>query len=522
MAGAGQPDSQPLQAGLAAQQLVTPMQPVASTDAVSALVDAFHKGIITAGDINDRIGAVAQANKRAHLEQLSEFVSPQAIQARMQQIQAGGAQAGLQTQQAQAGLGFTQPYFEAQKAAAAKQKWEALAGPAVTTGQQYAPWFGHDLGEVPQDAQGNSDYDTYFKNLSTLGQQFSQPAVMRQLAAQGLEVDPSRTIATKDPISGKEGKRLFNKWGVEVTPGGSGENFYKSLLIATPGVPGQPGATLVPPPKSAPPALHSLIQPRAALPQDNPPSGMINEKGQIEPLPQPSTEEKPVVAPDEGGVGSTTPNLGFITGQSGGLYQEPADINKNLNAFADVKKWAEQKNFAEQFDSYAKNAVNAPQGEPQIQNDLGLVESMIKLFDPQGVLREFKWDKMQDAIPWIEKLKDYKKLLLKQEALPDAARQRYINMGYDMINAAENAIRPRLIGAAQQAADWAESRAPNKPAAKQAAITAALGGDADFQEILAGKHRFTPPTASNPAGAAPGQRMRTANVPGIGAVNVTY
>ena len=76
MAGIGQQDAGPLIGGVAAQPLVSPMAPAVNPDSVTALVDAFRKGAIGMADIQDRIGAEAMAQKRAHIQQLQEYVSP--------------------------------------------------------------------------------------------------------------------------------------------------------------------------------------------------------------------------------------------------------------------------------------------------------------------------------------------------------------------------------------------------------------------------------------------------------------
>ena len=90
--------------------LVTPVDTSATgSEAVSNLVDAYHKGFINQDDIMNRVGAVAQAKNKALMQELSEYVSPQAIQARQAQMNLQGQSAAAQAQ-------LVQPLLEKQQA----------------------------------------------------------------------------------------------------------------------------------------------------------------------------------------------------------------------------------------------------------------------------------------------------------------------------------------------------------------------------------------------------------------------
>ena len=96
--GDGQP--QEINAGIAAQPLVTsPDRSITDQDAVAKMADAFRQGFITTQDIMQNVGMTGP-RKKAELQQLSEYVNPEMIQARLNTAGAQGAQANLAKSQA--------------------------------------------------------------------------------------------------------------------------------------------------------------------------------------------------------------------------------------------------------------------------------------------------------------------------------------------------------------------------------------------------------------------------------------
>jgi hypothetical protein len=195
MAGVGQSDLPVVSAGVQATPLVTPADPnTLGSNAVANLVDAFHKGFITQDDIVNRIGDLGQAKNKALLESLGEYVSPEAIHARKNE------------------LSLSDPTIEAKKMELQRNKWNTVFGGGVDAFQQYGYLFGHN--DVPMDANGNPD----FQKMGQIGQTLKDPLYRSQLAEEALKPDPARDVPTKGP-NGEEGKRIFNRWGREITPG---------------------------------------------------------------------------------------------------------------------------------------------------------------------------------------------------------------------------------------------------------------------------------------------------------------
>lgn len=494
---AGAPDSQPLSAGLSAQQLVTPMAPVVTPDAVSALVDAYHKGIITAGDINDRIGAVAQANKKAHLQQLGEFVSPEAIKSRMSQYGAQGAQADLATQQAQAASGLVQPQTESALADIVQHNADRVGAEAIKNYTALNPPI------YKLDAAGNptSQYD--YEAMKREGIEVTRAMGMRDYAQQRLQ----GTWAEYYDEGLKQNRKAFvNASGENVTPGSERWQYYNKLRD-------QAFERLWKRPDTSP-----HVDPTATdnsgnsvTPQDAPPSGPMNGSGSlVAPTAAPSTLDTganraaivagmkaqgiaedqavrflsnatagdipgllkqygtpaPTLAPsDVTGVAASTPSApptvnpapipsstssdftSFPAGPPASFQADPAAKNA-LEELPDVKAYSTAKPLYLGFADAAK-AANAT---PHPVNDLALAEAYTKLFDPTARITEFKYDELKKAIPWLDKFKDAPAIIAREHTFPAAVRQEIIRSGMQNIDLKEKALQPRL--------EWAQGRNP--------------------------------------------------------------
>ena len=412
MAGVGQADEPLVSAGAAAQPLVTNPD-LSSTDsgAVQNLVQAYHQGFVSADDIVNRIGQQATAQKKATLEALKEYVDPEMINARLGQAKLAGA--------------LVQPQIDAQTLELRRQAANSAWGGGVDAFQNYAPLFGH--AEMPQNPDGSPDFMT----MGKLGRQFMLPAQRYKLALQGLEVDPSRTQELVDPQTGKKGKKVFNKWGQEITPGSPGESAYRGLMM----LPGMPGAA------PEPGAFSTLITPQQSAPAQPQTQPVIPAPGA-----QPQTQ-----------VGTYNPDLGVVTGQEKGYMATPDEISAEYQKQKSYELWEQQKKFAQSFDTTAKRIEQIPAADqrsgktPMNALDIALAESIIKLYDPGMAIREFKWDKLAEAQPYLERLPNWRPEFLKSGTLTPEGRQRLIEMGYDNIDGADNSVRPHFQRAAQQA-----------------------------------------------------------------------
>lgn len=527
---AGAPDSQPLAAGLSAQQLVTPMQPVVSPDAVTALVDAFHKGIITAGDINDRIGAVAQANKKAHLEQLSEFVSPEAIQSRMAQFGTTTAQSQLQTQQAQAASGLVQPLAEKTSQDIIQANHERLSKAAVDAYTQWnPPIYKRDANDNP-----TSEYD--YEAMAREGSEYLRAQNLMALASIGLKGEWQKR---QDPKTGAPIMVYVNANGEDVTPqsGNKTYEFYQKMRQdaltrlhaapdTTPHVTPVEGETAAPAPTIEPaqpqdnalapmhtlptaPAVQDTPQLRAQLIEGMKAQGIpeeaataaiartgaadlqpfINQYGipaptlNVTPIQPPA----PVVAPSIAPVAPVTvapvnlpqetpsylPGQGIPVGPSAGVWQQK-DIAEELRQNKVYENWAQTRSQVGNFLSAAR-AVNASKPDANFNvNDVALAESLIKMADAAGTIREFKWNKFEDHQPLLDKLKAWQNWALGKGSFTPGTRQELIKLGKEYIKDREEGVKPVL--------QLAEKRTQSNP---DLSLDTVL--DPADQNILAGK-----------------------------------
>jgi len=486
---AGAPDSQPLNAGLSAQQLVSPLQPVVTPDAIAQLTDAFHKGIITAGDINDRIGAVAMANKKAHLEQLGEYVSPQAIQSRMAQIGATGAQAGLATAQANADAGLVEPAANLKRTQLAHEKAATIYGPGgMDTFNKMAPWFGESIADYT-DPNGVVDFNgVSARGNEMLGQMSIADTWINRLT-------PAKDVEKTDAAGNKYVQKV-NQWGVNVTPpdpesGYPGSSAYWAYLK-------QLEPVL---PKAHPLRSQLMMRPIGGAendgmlghPADSPSSHPVMNPSQVDVVPQdrvgavqkyakylestgvdpdtafgfaarasdetlrgyekaslpvvqpaaaaPATSAAPTVTPLPTSAGAS-PTLGIPISPG----QTTSVAKQQLEELPDVKAFSTSKPVYIGFADSAKSSL----AQPSSVNDLSLAESYSKLFDPQSTLREFKFDALKDSIPWPQKLKDAWPLILKTHTFPADVRKAVVDSGMKVIDAREKALQPRLAYAEAQ------------------------------------------------------------------------
>ncbi len=483
---AGQPDAPQLNAGLSAQQLVTPMQPLLTTDAVSQLVDQFRKGAIGMADIQDRIGAEAMAQKRAHIEQLQEYVSPGAIQSRMAQIGAQGAGANLQTAQAQAGTGLVQPLTESNLQDIVQHNATRLNPEAVKNYTSINPPI------YKLDAAGNptSEYD--YEAMSREGAELTRAMGMRDYAQQKLQ----GTWAEYYDDKLKQSRKAFvNANGENVTPGSDRWKYYSGLRDqAFERLWKRPDTS----PHVDPTATDNdgnLVAPIPAATPANSPAPVSLDTPQ---------NRAPIVAgmPAAAIPSSTSPDYSsFPAGPPASFQADPA-AKSALEELPDVKAYSTAKPIYLGFADAAKAAV----ATPHPVNDLALAEAYTKLFDPTARITEFKYDELKKAIPWLDKFKDAPAIIAREHTFPAAVRQEIIRSGAQNIDLKERALQPRF--------EWAQGRNPTILDNEQKAILAGV----PFSQ------RFGIPATGSALGTGfkTLPSVRTATIPGIGAVNVGY
>jgi len=217
----------------------------------------------------------------------------------------------------------------------------------------------------------------------------------------------------------------------------------------------------------------------------------------------PATTAPPLVShgllPYQGGVSLTeTPQTVFTADKirEGVMKEQP------------YLSWQKTIPYATTFET---NADDVRKLTPQQQGatnmnmtDLGLAESLIKLYDPEGVIREFKWEKFETNQPRIDLLKNAWDLAVNHRgSFTPSTREKLIQMGEDVIKGREKAARPALEKAYRQAKSNPE-------------VDPSTVFTTEDMRVLQNKET---PKASGPATPAPGTVPPGAivgNIPGIG------
>lgn len=474
-----------LQAGLAPTPPVAPVAPT-STDAVAQLVDQYRNGAITAADIK------ARSNKNlVETQAAQEFVSPEQKQARLDQAVAAGAQAQLQTSQANAQQQLVQPAVSFQKAKFNREHADLLAKESMDA-------FLHFNGPI-YDEEGQPDY----KAMATAGVQYVRGGYFMGLAQQGLT--PTQTI-NKTNENGSISTIYLNSRGENITPGTESDptspraryfNMWTQVPVGMTGgwtpqkameaVPSH-APTNIAAPSAAAPQLVPLPQAGPAVSDPTEPpvvpgvydhsvdaqrraqlvnSGIASPTEAANATPDqinaalalPTQPQAAVTLPVAPQVTVRTPagvfdpvTSSIQTKAPEGQFATPKDIVEDLHKQKSYEAWDTQKGYLETFDRTAKDIAKIPDeaqrsGRVNMNTlDAGLAESIIKLYDPQGAIREFKWDKLTspEKNSILERLPNAVSSLLGSATLTPEGRRRLIQMGYEVADAKEAAVRPFL------------------------------------------------------------------------------
>ena len=152
-----------------------------------------------------------------------------------------------------------------------------------------------------------------------------------------------------------------------------------------------------------------------------------------------------------------TPMTGFQTKVGEGFFATPKEITDELGKNTIYQGWSKMQQYARPFNNTAKAIEAIPDAVQKKINmnslDMSLGESIIKLYDPEGAIREFKWDKVAEMRPVINKLGNLRAEALKTGSLDPETRKNLIELGYETIAGRESAIRPVVNLAIARATD---------------------------------------------------------------------
>jgi hypothetical protein len=455
---AGLEDITPRIAPINPASLIGNASPVVEPRAVSAMADAFRSGAITAQDIIDRAGELGKTKKKAELQILKEHLSPEAIAARQAATQAAGAQATLSGAQAGAATPLVEPQAGIAKTQLDQAAAEQLYGPgSVQAFHQLAPYV-PEYKSPPTKPDGSPDFAT----MAQEGGHLQNVFMTRGIAAEHLKV-----IRSEEGVNqfGQKTRRDINAFNEDVSPGSPAlEQWHKaaqtpftfrtwrpgtSITAPTASVqPVQPTTPVIP---AAPTTIYGADAQRAADQAAQASAGGTMAVAPVVTPVIPSLSERPV-------VGAYTPGQGIVT--SPGEVPTADKIMENVRKNESYKEWEKALPYFESMkaaaDAYNKIPIEEQRKGSQNLNlrDLQLAESVIKLYDPQGVVRQFKWDKIEQHQPWPEIVKNVISQAVRTGSLTPETRQLLIQTGYDNVIGREKSLIPNLQQAAETAKDY--------------------------------------------------------------------
>jgi hypothetical protein len=188
-------------------------------------------------------------------------------------------------------------------------------------------------------------------------------------------------------------------------------------------------------------------------------------------------------------------------------------IREGLMKEVPYQSWQKTVPYATTFEANADTVralTPSQQGATNMNmTDLGLAESLIKLYDPEGVIREFKWEKFETNQPRVDLLKNAWDLAInKRGSFTPETRAKLIEMGEEVIQGREKAARPAIEKAFNQA-----RQNPN--------VDPSTVFTTEDQRLLARKEgELIPKTAAASGGFSnnPGPGWELKNISGLGPI----
>lgn len=456
---------------LSAQNLVNANAPaVMSPSAIQAMSDSMRTGALTAQDIIDRVGELGKTARKAQIEmhkrEIADLQDPELVAAKHAITLAGGAQANLAGAQAQAQQTLVPAQTQIQAGQLAQGVAELGSGIPSQTLRQLNLTYGLGAKFDPQTGVLQNP-DEVLPNLTH---------IMGSLNSMQIGKELGDRIDTK-PVTDAQG----NTTQVPVWKG-TGQpltNAQKSFVNRFNGV--IPGQGIIPP-QGAPSAAtpQSMVQPNNTPHADN----------------SAATLSSPIGVP-AGPPVDANGNLVTATRTEAEKAKLGMELTEETRKQEPYKDWRKAKNFY----NNAVDAISAINKVPLAAQRAGsvnlnardteLAEAVVKMLDPQGAVREFKWNKFESNQPWPEQVRNIMSRIKQEGKFTPETRQELFKVANDSIRSHEN-----------QAADFLKQ-------------SAAKGAPLTDQETALASGQTTPayasPTenAATPAGAAAATQTRT-------------
>lgn len=467
MAGIG--DVQPKSINI--PQMVGDNPPVATQSAVAALMEAYRNGFVTTNDILAHPGgnalmqaATDKAKMGAEQQQLGEFVSPDAVQARKSQI-------AMQQQQANELLDPEAIAARKEAQRLVREKTEMERETAFTK-DYVAAWKRNN--KTLYKADGTED----FRAEAEGGQKYLEHQTASDYNMKMLEGKPYTYI---DPKTNAQITVWRNPLLQNVTPGTTegDKNIeyyareaakHHKFLIQNDLEPGEADGGYKVTPKDVvdepmSPMITALAPAPVVAPTPAPPGvgmGLGNttrrflDAGDVF-APAAPAAAAPVVAPKVtvAPTGEVTvqpdPNQGLQTGKSTDVVFKPDDYAKDMRTSELYKNWAEKSATIAAFRGTVKAYDAMPKGSITTQNDLDLATYALMLASPSASaggrgMEGLKIKSLEESIPIMEQVYGIPGHLLKTHKFEEPVRQRIILATERKAQELENLARGVITG----------------------------------------------------------------------------
>jgi hypothetical protein len=440
--------------------------------AIQAMSDSMRTGALTAQDIIDRVGELGKTARKAQIEmhkrEIADLQDPELVAAKHAITLAGGAQANLANTQATAAQTLVPAQTQIQAGQLAQGVAELGSGIPSQTLRQLNLTYGLGAKFDPQTGVLQNP-DEVLPNLTHIMGSLNSMQIGKEL---GDRIDTKPTTdaqgnTTQVPVWKGTGQPLTNAQKAFV-------NRFNGVI---------PGQGIIPP--QGTPQVTPQVTPQALV-QPNTPHADNSAAALSSPLGVPAGP--PV---DANG------NLITATRTEAEKAKLGMELTEESRKTETYKDWRHAASFYDNAVD-AISAINKVPLEAQRAGkvnlnakDTELAEAVVKMLDPQGAVREFKWNKFESNQPWPEQVAGIMSKIKQEGKFTPETRQ-------ELFKVANASIRSRET----QAADYLK-----QSAGKGAPLT-------DRETALANNQitpEYTPPGAQATTGPSAGVQTKSLN-----------
>lgn len=437
---------------LSAQNLVSPVAPAPmSPSAIQSMTDSMRTGALTAQDVVDRLGELGKTARKAQIEfhkrEIADLQDPELVAAKHAITLAGGKQAELAGAQAQAGQDLLPAQTQLQAGALAQGLSELGTGIPSATLRQLNLIYGLGAKFDPKTGVLQNP-DEVMPNLTHIMGAMNGMTMAKELATrvETKDVKDAQGNTTQVPVWKGTGKPLSDLERNVI-------NRYNAIL---PGL--FPGAISSP-----------MVEPKSQDAHDRSASALVSPG---------STPAGPPT--DESG------NLITSTPTEMERQKHQMELSEESRKTETYKDWRRASMFYDNAVD-AISAINKVPVEDQRKGkvnlnakDTELAEAVVKMLDPQGVVREFKWNKFESNQPWPEQVANVMSRIKQEGKFTPETRQELFQIANASIRSREN-----------QAADFLK-------------LSKSKGAPLTDREDALANGQFTPPYGAGVQGAKGG------------------